>query len=162
MSDQERKMIIIIPMILLVITIFLVIASICSCSSAMNSTEGSSETQEETQSQLVQAGLFDFLDSSDSQEESQEKSQEETQKVSSCKDYQVYDISEQMKSGEMGLVILSYKSLSLYGYKSYVLVDPQTGVMYSFVNNGYSDGIAGFTVLLNPDGTPRIYQEDQD
>ena len=37
-----------------------------------------------------------------------------------------------------------------------ILVDTKTNVMYTFVNNGH--GGTALTVILNADGTPRIYE----
>ena len=126
MSEQKKKMIIITPIVLLVICLLAFGLSGCSDAAA---TEGASETQEEAQ--------------------------EETQRDSYSRNYEVYDISEVMESEEMGLVVLSYKDVFPGGFCSRVLVDPQTGVMYSLFEGG-------LTVLLSPDGTPRIYQpQDQ-
>lgn len=131
MSEQKKMMIIITPIVLLVIC--LLAFGLSGCSDAAASTDGASETQE--------------------------KAQEKTQMDSYSLFYQVYDISEIMESGEMGLAVLSSKDIYPSGFGSYVLVDPQTGVMYSYV---FGDTKAGLTVLLNPDGTPRIYQpQDQ-
>lgn len=62
---------------------------------------------------------------------------------------------EETTPDDMGLIVISYTSDEV---DSYIMYDPETYVMYVFVRDGRTAAsVGGLTVMLNPDGTPRLY-----
>lgn len=44
------------------------------------------------------------------------------------------------------------------GRNHFIYADKDTGVMYLYMESGYGSGL---TVMLNADGTPKIWQEEE-
>ncbi len=55
------------------------------------------------------------------------------------------------------LVLVDYNDI-VHGVRFYTFYDPDTYVMYKLATTGYLDGGISLTVMVNPDGTPRLYE----
>ena len=110
---------------------------------------------------LLVCSSFALTGCSDStySEGSQEIEDEETPDVPS-----VYDIPDLPDISGFEIVerksLLDRFSIDSSGVTQYIVYDPDTMVEYTFL---YSNGQAtGVTVLLNADGTPKLYSPDEE
>ena len=110
---------------------------------------------------LLVCSSFALTGCSDStySEGSQEIEDEETPDVPS-----VYDILDLPDISGFEIVerksLLDRFSIDSSGVTQYIVYDPDTMVEYTFL---YSNGQAtGVTVLLNADGTPKLYSPDEE
>lgn len=55
------------------------------------------------------------------------------------------------------LVLVSYNDITR-GVRFYTFYDPDTYVMYKLTTTGHLDGGVSLTVMVNPDGTPKLYE----
>ena len=69
------------------------------------------------------------------------------------------DSEPEKESTQRGIFVVIESGIIEHGgfVMQYIMYDPETMVMYTFLDG---DRCGGPTVLLNPDGTPRIYSPE--
>lgn len=70
-------------------------------------------------------------------------------------------VAAEASSSSFGkFVILEKYTFDNHGLKQYILYDPDTMVMYTFIKSIWANGGGGLSVMPNPDGTPRVYSPE--
>ena len=64
------------------------------------------------------------------------------------------DIDVQSKSGIF--IFVEERVIEEACIEQYIMYDPDTMVMYTYISKGYDDGVV-FNIMYNADGTPKLY-----
>lgn len=69
------------------------------------------------------------------------------------------DEEEKEEKSETGIFIMLEKGKIGSDLYQYIMYDPDTMVMYTYISKGYDDGVV-FNVMYNADGTLKLYSPD--
>ena len=69
------------------------------------------------------------------------------------------DEEEKEEKSETGTFIMLEKGKIGSDLYQYIMYDPDTMVMYTYISKGYDDGVV-FNIMYNADGTPKLYSPD--